>query len=607
MRFSLIIAALATLLPASARAQQSLMSRAFDKEGKQRIEVESVFDGTLTQGFMPVRVTLRNGQARARDWTLNFDLGGGWNNCRYESAFALPAAPGGESIHDILAPVPLSSGRGSGYRQLALSVSSPGLGNERSSDGQNFSVDWPGIGLSAAIANRNANSLNSEVNPSGGPTGGGVRTADRFGYQFDPRMLPEDWRGYTGLDVLMISDSEWASLAAGARRAIFEWVRLGGRLDFYTTADPAAFLKSVSIAGMNSGGNTGRLDYSLGEIAAFQWDGKILDSAEAKKRYEPVKNRSAEFSNGFMSWGLQADFGKKSFNPSLVILLLIAFGIVVGPVNLFILAKPGQRHRLFITTPIIALVASGLIITLILFSDGIGGSGRRIVIANLHGGLEEKRLYVTQEQISRAGVLLGSAFEVAEPIFLSPVMLRPSEWNRLQASGRTVAQYSLSGVVYRGDWFQSRSEQGHFLQSVQPTRSRIELRKPSPDGKAPPRLFSSLDFTVEKLFYRDDEGRCWEAGNENIAGGDEIVLKSVTPKELTDWWKNETRPFHDSLAKQVEPLSRGNGQFFAVSGDRKAGFVETLDAIRWQQDRALVFGPVVEAEKFSTREEKADQ
>ena len=44
--------------------------------------------------------------------------------------------------------------------------------------------------------------------------------------------------------------------------------------------------------------------------------------------------------------------------------ILIAFGIIVGPVNLFVIARQGRRHRLFWTTPLISLIASLLLIAL---------------------------------------------------------------------------------------------------------------------------------------------------------------------------------------------------------------------------------------------------
>ncbi|MCB1087772.1 MAG: hypothetical protein KDM63_12050, partial [Verrucomicrobiae bacterium] len=308
-------------------------------------------------------------------------------------------------------------------------------------------------------------------------------------------------------------------------------------------------------------------------------------------------NRAKDFAEDFRSnWPLHQLFGTKSFNPLLVVLLLIAFGVIVGPVNLFVLAKPGRRHRLFITTPIISLVASLLIMLLILFSDGIGGSGRRLVLAELQPGASEKRLYVTQEQISRTGVMIGTAFEMAEPVFLSPVILPPSEWNRMNASKHPIAAYSLTGNVFRGDWYQSRSEQGHFLQTVQPTRSRVELQAASPDGKQAPKLFSSLEFPVDELFYRDELGMVWKSTNTGaIVGGQPIPLAPADFKDLEKWWREQISPLSDGTRKRASALWKSNGSFFAISHDSHAGFIDTLGSIRWKNDASVIHGPVVTA------------
>src|SRR5690606_18267044 len=116
----------------------------------------------------------------------------------------------------------------------------------------------------------------------------------------------------------------------------------------------------------------------------------------------------------------------------LFVVVLIAFGLLVGPVNLFVFAKSGQRHRLFITTPIISLATCALLILLILIQDGTGGRGERIVLMEVRPDADENRAYLHQEQVSRTGVLLGSSFELKESAVISPVPLADSPWTRLK-------------------------------------------------------------------------------------------------------------------------------------------------------------------------------
>ncbi|MCB1229994.1 MAG: hypothetical protein KDN19_07000 [Verrucomicrobiae bacterium] len=591
-------ASMGIFLAANAEAQQVLLERAYDKQGETRLEIESVFTPRQSRGFMPVRVTIRNATAQNRKWDLDFDFQSSWGQMGYSSRFTVAVDSGSEVIQELLVPVPTGLDSGAGYRQVSVRAGSAGLPSAQRTDSTQIFIDWPAIGISQKLADRNLNQLNSAMTSSSHSRGG----VDAFAGTFDPEKLPADWRGYTGLDVLMIADEEWERLSPGARMAILEWTRLGGRLDFYVRqVDTGAWLASHELIpdeNTQSAPNRG-----LGSVRAWNWDGQNLKAKEIVSRYAAVSNLAKELSDFYRrGWSLLQMFDGTGFNTALVILLLIAFGIIVGPINLFVLAKPGQRHKLFITTPIISLVASLLILAIILLSDGIGGSGRRLVLALLESGPQEKRLYITQKQVCRTGVLLGSGFRIDDPVFLSPIILPPSALNRIDPSSAETTDYRLEGGTYRGDWFQSRSEQAQFLQSVRATRSRVEQQAPATDTEAP-RLFSSLEFEVDEFFYRDGWGFVWKySGAASLAGGEAIPLQPSDEKILEKWWEEKCLDLNEPVQKQTRKLWRENGRFFATSSDRRAGFVETLGSIRWKDDLAIISGSVVTASTPSAPE-----
>lgn len=586
VRSSAVLAAVLAWASQVAVGQQQLLQKNYDTQGATRLEVRSVFSTGVCRGYLPVRVTIRNGTVLDRSWSLDFSYSGGWNEMAYRSRFSVAAGAGQEVVRELLVPVPTAASGGTYYQQLEVRAGSPGLPSEQNFHSSNLNADWPALAISKGLAERNLGALDGKVSST-------VPGTEHFAGSFETDELPADWRAYTGFDALLITEEEWDGLAPGTRQAILEWTRLGGSLELYTSAAEAgSILPRLELGGERP--DPGLVRRGLGQVRAWTWNGRDLDAEKTVARYRGMQSLTYQLREDYRGgWRLLNLFGEKDFNPLLVVLLLIAFAVVVGPVNLFVLAKPGRRHRLFITTPIISLVASLLILLLILFGDGIGGAGRRIVLANLVPTAAEKRLYVVQEQVSRTGVLLGSAFEAGEPGFLSPVLLPPSQWNRMLMSNSPLAAYSFDGQVYRGDWFKSRSEQGHYYQTVLPTRSRIELQAPSPDGKTPPRLFSSLEFTVSELFYRDDLGVVWRAaGDGPIAGGQAIELEPVDFSELSAWWKRRIDAFSQSQRKRAAELWKNDGHFFAVSSDPKAGFVDTLDAIRWWGNDALIYGPV---------------
>jgi hypothetical protein len=97
---------------APADAQQVLLQRNYDNDGKTRIEVNAILGTGLSRGYLPVRVTVRNSTAINRTWNLSFSYSGGWREMGYRSEFSVSAAPGAEEIHELLVPVPTTMNSG---------------------------------------------------------------------------------------------------------------------------------------------------------------------------------------------------------------------------------------------------------------------------------------------------------------------------------------------------------------------------------------------------------------------------------------------------------------------------------------------------------------
>ncbi|HEY1122526.1 MAG TPA: hypothetical protein VGE67_13030, partial [Haloferula sp.] len=145
-----------------------------------------------------------------------------------------------------------------------------------------------------------------------------------------------------------------------------------------------------------------------------------------------------------------------------------------------------------------------------------------------------------------------------------------------------------------GDWFQSRSEQGHFIRAVIPTRGRIEARSES----GTPSFLSTFDFPVETLYYHDNAGGWWKA--ENVIPGKAFTCTTASPEEVGQF-VNEAS---DRLSARIrgvlgnrkikdrdfQSLHDRPGHFIAVS--EKAPAVDTLKGIDWIGTRTYITGPI---------------
>ena len=125
-------------------------------------------------------------------------------------------------------------------------------------------------------------------------------------------------------------------------------------------------------------------------------------------------------SNGYSTnWPLHEKLGTQDFGTLITALLLVAFAVLVGPVNFFVFAGQGRRHRLFFTTPLISLGMSALLILYIVMKDGFGGDGYRVVLREVDQ--QENNSHLIQEQICRTGMLFSGSFELDNDLTITQV------------------------------------------------------------------------------------------------------------------------------------------------------------------------------------------
>jgi len=384
------------------------------------------------------------------------------------------------------------------------------------------------------------------------------------------------------MDAMMLTVEEWEKLPAGVRKALREWVAMGGRLDFFTrdlATRPADIEFPDAKTGKESALNRSHL---LGRYGLLRWEGQKIPVNSTYNRMISAPKMRAALSNDFVgsNWGLRKLFGFRDFNPQVVIIALILFGILVGPVNLFTFAGPGKRHRLFFTTPLISLIASLILGLLIFLGDGLGGSGMRITTLGLSPEADDRRAYVHQEQIVRPGLMLGTSFELDEPAWVSPVLLQSSRWARIaqNAGGKNLLR--VEDGTFSGDWFQSRSEHGQVTRLAKPTRVRME------HGSQPSQLVSRLDFELEGLGYIDREGKFWFT-EDKVAPGSEPVLKASDIKQMKAWWEKQTLGISKTHRARLMAMLKARDVFLGVAHGKNPNLVNASPGIDWEEETVL--------------------
>lgn len=585
-----------------ALAQKSITSGALaDTNGALALEIRSVFDPMPPTGYSPLRVVATNHTGNDRGWkfsiiskTQQFRL-----ENQHRSRFQMMVPAGGTETAQFLVPqaVAYAETYGRSGKELRIGVDIDGAGHRDFSEHSNPVYDFPAIAISKALADTNHAHLKDEVQNRMKSTSTRGGATSQFGSVYASEDLPEDWLGLSGFDVVMMADTEWLSLKPGQRLAMIHWSRLGGQLDLYATGTPnfAALGIPSDVEGKVASMKT----------AILSWNGKDLDAEKTVARYwgkggrektltEDYTGGSGLAPNQKPDWGLLESIGQRQFASWQVIVFLVIFGILVGPVNLYVLAPPGKRHKLFVTTPLLSLSASVLMVVIILFQDGVGGAGARLVLVNLVP--EETSGYVMQEQACRTGVLWGGGFELKQTALIEPLALPDTPWVKLKKDIHSQAvQLTEAGSQRSGNFFQSRAEQGQSIRAVVSTRARLELKKGLAEDAAP-EIISALGFTVDTLFYKDAKGAVWQA-EAPLVTGQQVKLVSAAQAALSMACNKMAQLSEGQNKLRIEALGHGGldrGCFVALASAAPPFTFETLPSIRWNEDHVMVFGPVIQ-------------
>ena len=554
-------------------AQETMFRQVADTATDTHVEVVALFTRPAPGGYLPVRVKIANNLASSKTAYLDFDSTIGYgDDLKTRSSFSFTVDGGKVITRDIMVPT-CSAPEANGTCTLTATLNGQ-FGKTSNSLTADFATTQPAVLLSESLFTPFASTLDGEANSKFS----GSRGSTVFAGKFDPKQLADDWLAFSAYDSVVMTDSDWSAVPPGSRNAILSWVRLGGQLVVY--AAPGTSLASLDLPA----------EAGFGSIVL---PAEQPTAATAKIIFDEVmKNSTAPRQSSITSdfagaWPLQIAFGLQQFRYGLFIGVLVLFAIIVGPVNLFVFAKAGKRHRLFITTPIISLATSLILVGLIILQDGFGGSGFRRVLMEVRPDAGLNAAYIRQEQFSRTGVLTGSGFTLEIPANIVPVPIAPNRWarytSRYNAKGVFDLQPESGKTRASGTWFQSRSEQGQSLAAVVSTRGRIEATA------VPGEYLSTFDFPIETFYQLDASGQ-WSRATD-IQAGKRFRPTPVDPTMAGPELLKLANGFTKRNKRFLESASKRPNHFVAVT--TQAPGIATSPSIRWKQTTTVITGPVV--------------
>ena len=531
------------------------------------IYVESAFDRLPNCGFAPLRLVIRNDSPVRHSWDFSFSSSPSYDERQaFRSGVSVDCDAKAERIVEIMVPLASESGAYS-YPRLTTRVSGHGCGGNSMQVWSAVYSATSGRGGTAFIALSESlgvtawSPLDTKLKAEG---------VDFMGTQFEPAKAPGDWRGWLGCDSVWLSAADWDSFDGVHRQALLDWLKLGGKLHVcFPGGDINSALPDLP-----------RGDDSVG-LGRFYRDtakdnAKFVDHVASTIRADQklVETIRSGYSSG---WPLRSGIPAVVVHSGLILLFVGIFAVLIGPVNLFALARRKKHMHLFWTTPALSILASIALAAVIILQDGFGGRGFRFNAVYLDSAAH--KACIVQEQISRSGVLLARRVPVREPFFITPVNADAGFENRSRS-------YSLETDALTGDWFSSRTVDGHLLMAVQPSRARIEI---SAAGDAPA-VTSGIGTTLTDIFYRDIRQNIWRV--QNLKTGERKKMQPATEAALREFWRKQTVAAGGYLNPRLAAVQNQDNFFFASDSVASDQVIPTLPAINWTQNAVIYFGPV---------------
>lgn len=308
----------------------------------------------------------------------------------------------------------------------------------------------------------------------------GVYPESRFS-RWDPLAMPGSWQGYPAWLSIISTPAGDRALHDGQRAAIAAWTHAGGTL--YVT-DP-------------------------GQIAVWQNRGAVVSLVETSRVIKRLKSI--------------AQYKERTFEDSPVpgtgripvygfVAIALFFALLVGPANLWWCARTSRRHLILVTTPVISVLASAVLLTYGLVSDGLGMQRSVIQVVSLDQTTGRAATWTAMTIFTG---LAPGALALEQNILLTAQDPRVDRYGAERESPVTL-HWNATGQQAAG-WIPSRVNRQLTFADVRPEKRRLVFAQEG-DGW---QVTNGFEAVLEELSWEDPQSRFWhlEGSLEGGAAG----------------------------------------------------------------------------------------
>jgi hypothetical protein len=425
--------------------------------------------------------------------------------------------------------------------------------------------------------------------PAGGPPGGprmpvAPVAAQLVRSDLPPEMWSGNWLAYSRYDGIVVTDEDLAVMPSETKTALWQYVETGGCLLVLGQAElPPGWKRQAKedVFAVYQGGfgsclttaNRGfeRWPHPRWAALAHRW-------AETARPWQGERNTIA----AHQKFPVVDNVGIPVKG---LFLLMLLFTILIGPVNLFVLARKRRRLWLLWTVPAISLLTCLAVFGYMVLAEG------------WEGRLRTEGLTLLDESSHRATSIGWTAFysplTPGDGLHFSPqtevFSQRASESYR---SGARACTLDWTGDQHLAQgWVEARVPAHFRLRKSETRRERLTVSR-SANGTLT--AVNGLKADVTRLWLADDDGRLYTA--EQVGAGSPAVLHdtgetvpempSLPPRDayLSDNWPAKLADMTDHPTRYLRP-----GSYLADCAGAPF-FEDGLRNARSRKCRSLVLG-----------------
>ncbi len=330
-----------------------------------------------------------------------------------------------------------------------------------------------------------------------------------------------DWLAYSGYDGIVATAGDLAEAPESVVLALWQYVETGGALMVLGRPRPdSAWVRVGSRRPRSSREEVGmKVDYAGFGVAFEVEAARVTDLdirqverlEEAWRLSRKLWDRTRDPSGAHRQFAVS---DRVEIPVRGLFLVVLAFTVLIGPVNLVILNRRGQRIWLLWTVPAASLLTCALVVLYVFAGEGLVRLGRT------------EGLTVLDEQMRRATTLGWTGFYASltpgdglsfdNNTEVSPVV----SWQHGQKSGARTVVLGNRQHLSTG-WLRARLPGYFILRKSEPRRERIQLRRRNGSLEA----VNGLGVDLITLCVADDDGRLYRA--DGLLAGASVRLDAA--------------------------------------------------------------------------------